>query len=403
MCAPGRRRNDAAAIAYGVTDLEPDNAESAVRPGSAGAERGDAERAIVLLDVPCPAARPCIRLPGAGARLSGYGSSHFSAAAGEAVKLDPASPPAHFLLGSALLEMGDAVGARSALEKAVALAPWSRDAQLNFATACVRLKQHETAIGALREAVRIRPNDVKSLARLGRLLGGVGRHAEALPYLRRAIALAPQEGRVHLALVAVLSLAQDVEATAAACDEALRDSRRIWRDYGSTTAITRRRWAGSTRPRLAFARRSRWIPTSPKRVSRKPCSANRAAIRTSRGCAGWSDSARDQDERVGAGFVLGDLLDRAGDYDAAWRAYDGANGLARSSLQLRPGGDDIRLIMIDGSRRRSPSSRRRISQPLPVWAEHPRYPFSSSDCRGRVPPWWSRSRAVIRWFSALGS
>jgi tetratricopeptide (TPR) repeat protein len=331
-------RTDAAAIAYRmVTDLEPDNAEALYGLGRLARERGDAERAIVLLD------RVLAQQPGHVSAYLELARAYqamgdlpaFAAAAGEAVKLDPASPPAHFLLGSALLEMGDAVGARSALEKAVALAPWSRDAQLNFATACVRLKQHETAIGALREAVRIRPNDVESLARLGRLLGGVGRHAEALPYLRRAIALAPQEGRVHLALVAVLSLAQDVEATAAACDEALRiapDLAGLWLYDGYHKAAVGRfdeakasfRKALSLDPDLTEARFAQTMfgePGGDQDISRL-----RRMV---------EDSARDQDERVGAGFVLGDLLDRAGDYDAAWRAYDGANGLARSSLQLR--------------------------------------------------------------------
>jgi tetratricopeptide (TPR) repeat protein len=158
-----------------------------------------------------------------GVALRGTGDVRASAeAAAQAIALDPTNAAAHLLLGSARLDLNDAAGAREALAVAIALAPGSAGAQHQFAMACMQLRDFSPAAGALRNAVRLRPDDTEYLAKLGRVLCELGEHTEAVPHLRRAIALAPEDRRIHLALVAALWGTYDVEATQAACTEALR-------------------------------------------------------------------------------------------------------------------------------------------------------------------------------------
>jgi tetratricopeptide (TPR) repeat protein len=320
-----------------VVEREPDNAEALHRLGELALARRDARQAVSLLR------RAAAGKPGDSALLGELSAAHrlmgdFRAsaeAAGEAVALNQNDATAQFMLGSARLNLNDAVGAREALERAIALTPDSADAQLHFAMACMRLKDFPPAAAALRRAVRLQPDDVECLAKLGRVLCELRQYDEALPLLRRAMELAPMEGRVHLGLVTALSGAGDIAAAEAACDRALQiapEMAELWLYSGlSKAALGRFAEAADCyrkaialdpdleEPRYALIRAGHQADVQPD-VER--------LLRV------LDDPGKTVDERSTAGYSLGELLDRAGDYDAAWSAFAAANRLVHASMEV---------------------------------------------------------------------
>jgi tetratricopeptide (TPR) repeat protein len=317
-----------------VIEREPDNFEALHRLGQLVRDRGDASQAAALFR------RAVAGKPGDSelwvelARAS-YMAEDFRAsaeAAGEAAALNPTDPAARFLMGSARLNLNDAVGAREALERAVELAPRSADSRLWLAMACMRLKDLPSAAAALREALKLRPDDVECLAKLGRVLAELQEYTEALVHLWRAVELAPEDGRVHLALVIALWGTRDVEATQAACDKALLvapDVADLWVHSGYCKAALGR-----------FAEAAECYRTA---IRLDP---DLGSPRYGLASAGYQDELqpdlallhdvlqnprKNEDERIAAGHALGELLERAGDHDAAWSAYAAANRLAHAS------------------------------------------------------------------------
>jgi tetratricopeptide (TPR) repeat protein len=326
---------EAAEAAYrAVLEHEPDNLDALGGLGQVARARGDAPRAIDLLRRAI-AGRPSD--PVFLVELSrSYREAHDFLASAEtaqaAAELNPDDPLAQFLLGSAWLDLDDATSARAALERAVKLAPHSRDALLYFAMACMRLKQYATAAAALEEAIRLRPHDVECLAKCGRLLAELGRHEEALLRVRQAVELAPEDGRALLALVTVLWLTNDVEGAATACAKALRlapDLPELWLHDGYCKAALGQFADAGDSYRKALA------------INPDLAAAHAGLVTIGLGAEAQQNLERlrkiledphmDARERAAAGHALGDLLDRAGDYDAAWGNYAAANRLLHES------------------------------------------------------------------------
>jgi len=250
-------------------------------------------------------------------------------AAGEAVALNPADASAQFLLGSARFGLNDAAGAREALAAAIDLAPESADAQHYFATACARLKDFSAAAAALREAVRLQPDNAEFLAKLGRMLCELRDYTEALRHLHRAIDLAPEDSRVHLALVMALWGAREVEATEAACANALQlapNAAELWVYNGYCQSALGRFADAAECYRKAIA----LDPDIETPRYGLALSGHGAEVQpdVARLLRALEDAGKNERERLSAGHALGAVLDRAGDYDAAWGAYETANRLA---------------------------------------------------------------------------
>ena len=317
-----------------VIERDPDNIEALHRLGQLALGRGDGGQAASLLRR-AVAARPgdgelLVELSRACRRIGDFSES--AEAAGEAVALNQADAAAQFLLGSARLDLDDAAGAKEALKRAVELSPQSTDAQHHLGMACMRLKQFPAAAAALREAVRLQPDNAEFLTKLSRMLCQLHDYTEALLHLRRAMELAPNDVRVHLALVATYAGAGDVVATEATCVEALRlapKSAELWLYNGACKAALGRFAEAADCYRKAMA------------LAPDLETSRYGLIRVGHGAELQSDSARllhvledpgaNLDERATAGYALGELHDRAGDYDAAWAAYTSANQLARTS------------------------------------------------------------------------
>jgi tetratricopeptide (TPR) repeat protein len=314
-----------------VIEREPSNVEALYELGRLVRGRGDARQAVSLLR------RAVAGKPGDGTMLvelarayRGAGDFRTSAdLAGEAVALNQADASAHFMLGSTRLDLNDAAGARDALATAIELAPESADAQHYFAMACMRLKDFFPAAAALRQAVRLKPDDAEYLAKLGRVLCELREYAEAVQHLRHAIDLAPEDGRIHLALVMALWGVRDVEGTRAACVEAMRlapNTAELWVYIGYCEAALGRfadaadcyRKAIALDPNMETARFA--LALSGYQAEVQPDVARLLHV--------LEDPDQDERERLTAGYALGAVLDRAGDYDAAWRAYEAVNQLA---------------------------------------------------------------------------
>jgi tetratricopeptide (TPR) repeat protein len=319
-----------------VIEREPANTEALHRLGELVRGRGDARQAVSLLRR-AVVGRPhdsalLVELSRAYRLMGDFPAS--AETAGDALALNQADASAQFLLGSARLDLNDAAGAKDVLARALELAPQSADAQLYFAMACMRLKEFPAAAAALREAVRLKPDDAECLTKFGRVLCELGEYSEALPSLRRAIELAPEDGRVHLALVTALWGTRDVAATEAACNEAVciaPEMAELWVHSGYCKAALGRfdeaadcyRRAIALEPDLDTARYGLVFAGHQGEV--QPDVARLRNV--------LEDPSRDARERATAGHALGEMLDRAGDYDAAWKAYAAANQLTRASHQ----------------------------------------------------------------------
>ncbi|WP_158925921.1 sulfotransferase [Acidisphaera sp. S103] len=319
-----------------VIERQPDNIEALHRLGQLVRGRGDPRQAASLLR------RAAAGRPGDGESLvelsrayRAMGDFHASAeTASEAVALNESDAAAQFLLGSARLDLNDPVGATEPLQRAIALAPEFADAQHYFAMACMRLKDFRSAAAALREAVRLNPDDAEYLTKFGRVLCELDEYTVALPSLRRAVELAPADGRVHLALVTALWGARDVAATEVACDKALLvapDTAELWVHSGYCKAARGRFAEAADCYRKAIALEPDLdsplygLVSAGHLAEVQPDAARLRNV--------LDDPGKAQRERAGAGHALGELLDRAGDYDAAWDAYAAANQLARASHQ----------------------------------------------------------------------
>ncbi len=151
-------------------------------------------------------------------------------------------------------------------------------------------------------------------------------------HLRRAIELAPEDGRVHLAWVTALWGAGDVSSTDRACDDALKVAPEI-----------AELWLYDGYCKAALGRFAEAAACYRKAIDLEPdLEAPRyALIRVGHQAELQSDAARllsvledpakGESERITAGYALGELFDRAGDYDAAWSAFATANRLAHAS------------------------------------------------------------------------
>ena len=132
----------------------------------------------------------------------------------EALRLRPDFPAASAALGIALLQNGDAQGAREALVNGTSVGP---EVYFYLGQAYERLDNRDAAIEAYKQATVGRPQFFEALYSLGRVLLNVGRASDAVRYLEEAAQLKPDRAQVHLDLGMALVAAgqKDVAANAA--------------------------------------------------------------------------------------------------------------------------------------------------------------------------------------------
>lgn len=115
----------------------------------------------------------------------------------QALDLRPEFPAANAALGIALLQKGDAEGARQALVKGTSIGP---EIYFYLGQAYERLTNQSAAIESYKEAIGGRPQFFEALYALGRLLLVIGKGSEAIWYLQQAAQLEPDRAQAHLYL-----------------------------------------------------------------------------------------------------------------------------------------------------------------------------------------------------------
>jgi Flp pilus assembly protein TadD len=118
-----------------------------------------------------------------------------------AVRLRPAAPEAHYLLGVTQLEAGSAEAAIAALAESVRLRGDSWESRYALGTALLAVNRAEDALPHASEAVRLAPGSAVARNDLGMALASLGRVDQALPHFDEAVRLDPamENARMNLA------------------------------------------------------------------------------------------------------------------------------------------------------------------------------------------------------------
>lgn len=141
-----------------------------------------------------------------------------------AVRQDPAFGPAHLLLGTSLLELGQPRTAKSTLQRAVALLPAEPAARLQLADACERTGDTECIVAQYRILAQRSPENAEYAYRLGKAYLRVAQsaHERIRRIDPRAARLSQALGREYLRQ-GQADLAMRAFEEAAARDPALPD------------------------------------------------------------------------------------------------------------------------------------------------------------------------------------
>ena len=227
-------------------------------------------------------------------------------------------------------EAGSATLALAHARVALALDAGQVEALCARALASRQLRRIADADAAWLAALALAPDDLRALTGRIALLRDSERIDEALAVARHAVAVDPRNPGLLGTLAALLELEGDVDAALALLDRAIAidpdmaellfSRGRCLRDSGHFDAAAdvfediAKRHPSYAPALLALARMKRLSDTPERR---------RAMTRLA------GDAALPPRHRVQAGFALGDLLDRAGDHDLAFRHFTAANALHR--------------------------------------------------------------------------
>jgi tetratricopeptide (TPR) repeat protein len=208
----------------GVLTLSPDNVEALHLLGLVCLRQGDAARAEPLIARSMRAGlRQAWNYTNHGAALVGVGRYRDALAVlDEALKLDPAHPPAHTAVGDALLGLERFDGAIAAYDRSLQRAPAQAQAWSRRGVALRALGRPADALISLERALKLDANDAVTHAERGHALREVGRHDEALRQYRLAMVVCGRSAALLLATgIALTELGRAAEALTI-LDEGLR-------------------------------------------------------------------------------------------------------------------------------------------------------------------------------------
>jgi tetratricopeptide (TPR) repeat protein len=245
-------------------------------------------------------------------------------------------------------QAGDLAGAEAQYRKILAANPDDPDALRMLGEVLIDRGKSDEAIRLLSRLVARHPDDFRAHYALGNAHRLAGNAPEAMPHYRAALARAPDfAGASHGLGVALLTAGQDAEAATnfAAAAKAAPRWALAWSDLGTTLASLGRfdeaaaalQEALRLDPYLGEARRH--LTALDKDNSGIP--ALKALV---------SDPRTPAPARIEAGFALGKLLDRAGQYDDAFASFAAANALLRASQAAAGRGFDKERLHRDVGR-----------------------------------------------------
>jgi protein O-GlcNAc transferase len=140
----------------------------------------------------------------------------------EALRLEPLSPDAIYLLGALSLEAGRLGPALLHLHHAVTLRPADASFRHALGEAYRTIGRPAEAIACFGEALRLEPGNATTHHALGLALLDNANTTAAVASLRQAVALRPESERFHLNLGRALQTQGDIDAAAACYTEAVR-------------------------------------------------------------------------------------------------------------------------------------------------------------------------------------
>jgi len=139
----------------------------------------------------------------------------------QAAALHPEDHEAHFNLGNALLERGQAEAAETSYRRAIALQPEHAPFYNNLGNALVKQGKSDAAIDCYRQALAIYPDHARAHFNLANILRDQGKLEEAEAGYRRTIECAPDHYAAHFNLaLALQGQARSAEASVS-CRRAL--------------------------------------------------------------------------------------------------------------------------------------------------------------------------------------
>ncbi len=178
---------------YVVLTLQPAPAEPAPSPATLGSLVG-----VEDLNVPESAQREVEK--GRKLLFDDKKPSESIAFFRKAIKIAPSYSRAHFLLGTAYMDLGQWEEAESALSKAVELNDKLGLAFLELGSCLNQQKKFAEAEKPLRRALELNPDAAQGHYELGRTYWALGRWQEAEPRARKAAQLKPNLAPVHVLL-----------------------------------------------------------------------------------------------------------------------------------------------------------------------------------------------------------
>jgi tetratricopeptide (TPR) repeat protein len=328
------RLSEAEALYAQALRADPDNADALNLSGAVAFTTGRVEDAVRLIG-------KAVRLnPGhmdaylnlAEAQEAAGRRSEAIGACQKALALAPDFAEGHSRLAWLRANSGEDAVALGHARVALALEPTLVEALCAQGLALKQLRRPAEADAAYRRALELAPDDLRALSGHGVLLGEMDLVEEPVALFRRAVELRPNDVALLHYLAHHLELAGDIAGALEVIDKALklapnapelRFSRgRCLRDIGD--------FAGAEATFLDVLKaHPKFAPAlhALGRLKRLPDDADHRK-QLSRLIADTSLPPR---HRVQAGFALGDLLDRAGEYDAAFGRFAEANAIYRKS------------------------------------------------------------------------
>lgn len=154
-----------------------------------------------------------------------------------AIRLSPSIPAFHNNLGTILQAEGRFEDAVRCLGRALELYPDYSEAHINLANAFQSLKRPEQAVAHYREALRLSPDCAEAYNNLGNTLAAIGRAPEAIACFYEAVRLKASYAEAWVNLGGVLRDQNRLEEAVAACRQALDRQPNLAEAHSNLAAI----------------------------------------------------------------------------------------------------------------------------------------------------------------------
>ncbi|MET0544880.1 MAG: sulfotransferase [Caulobacterales bacterium] len=155
----------------------------------------------------------------------------------EALKIDPTSARAYFLLGALSADHANPAKAAELFDKAIALDPSRPEPWAHRARALLALNRHDDALKSAEAAAAGDPRDALTLDTIGVVLSRTGQHARAVPFFERAIEAGASSANIFYNFGAALQFVGRFDAAAAAYRAAIERDPKLYRAYSALVQL----------------------------------------------------------------------------------------------------------------------------------------------------------------------